>query len=35
MKLGRKSDALAAFNASLRLDPEQSEIKKLAGELVR
>jgi tetratricopeptide (TPR) repeat protein len=35
MKLGRKSDALDAFNASLRLDPEQSEIKKLAAELVR
>jgi GWxTD domain-containing protein len=35
LKLGRKSDALDAFNASLKLDPAQAEIKKLAGELVR
>ncbi len=35
LKLGRKADALAAFNSSLRLDPAQAEIKKLAGELVR
>lgn len=35
LKLGRKADAIEAFNASLRLDPAQAEIKKLAAELVR
>jgi GWxTD domain-containing protein len=35
LKLGRKADAFEAFSASLRLDPAQAEIKKLAAELVR
>jgi len=32
-KLGRKADALEAFNASLRLNPEQPEIKKTIAEM--
>ena len=32
-KLGRRAEALEAFNASLRLNPEQVEIKKLIEEL--
>jgi Flp pilus assembly protein TadD len=32
-KLGRKADALAAFNASLKLNPEQPEIKRIVAEI--
>jgi GWxTD domain-containing protein len=32
-KLGRKADALAAFNASLKLNPEQPEIKRMVAEI--
>ena len=32
-KLGRKADALQAFNASLTLNPEQPEIKKMVAEI--
>ena len=32
-KLGRRPEALDAFNASLKLNPEQPEIKKIVAEL--
>jgi GWxTD domain-containing protein len=32
-KLGRKTDALGAYNASLKLNPDQPEIKKAVAEL--
>jgi GWxTD domain-containing protein len=34
-KLGRKADALAAFKASLTLNPEQPEIKRIVAEIGR
>jgi len=33
VKLGRKAEAVEAFNASLKLNPEQPEIKKIVAEI--
>jgi len=34
-KLGRKAEALEAWNASLKLNPDQPEVKKLAAEIAK